>query len=344
MQKTLSLGIVGTGSIANIIAKAVPESEYIDLAAVSSRDTQTAADFAEKHGAGYSFGSWQEMVGSGKIDAVYSAVPTFAEEEICIAAANAGKHLLADKPFENLESLRRITDACRSNGVSFLDATHFVHHPRTQKVKDSIPEMVGDVRALRSSFYAFIPDRSNIRFDPEKEPTGVLGDLSWYSMRAIVEYMPANLALIDVETRIFRDEKTGGVFRAAGVLVFEGGVMSTFEAGYDIDARVMDLDIMGSKGMMSMDDFVLDWNKGIPDGDPDHEVGFTVRRGKVFPRNYEFVPTPSERSPKALMLDRLAHLAFEGTASEREESIRVTERTQELLDAVWTAAKLAMLR
>ncbi len=339
MNEKLRLGIVGTGSIANIIAKSIPDSDNVELAAVSSRDSGTAAEFAARHGAGRTFDSWQEMLEWDGIDAVYAAVPTFAEEDICVAAAHAGKHLLADKPFADLKSLRRITHACRSNSVAFLDATHFVHHPRTQAVINAIPEFVGEIRALRSSFYAFVPDRSNIRFDPEKEPTGVLGDLSWYSMRAMVEYLPSGIDLVSVKAWTHRDDQTRAVSRAAGILEFEGGVMSTFEAGYDIDARVMDLEIMGLKGMVSMDDFVLDWQKGIPEGDPAHDVGFTVRQGKVTPKDYGFVSTPSERSAKALMLDRLEYLARSGNIEARDASIAATERTQELLDAVWGAVR-----
>lgn len=337
MGKQLRLGIVGTGSIANIIARAIPDSEDVTLAAVSSRSRENAIEFASKYGDPVTFDSWEELIGSDDVDAVYGAVPTYAEEEICLAAADSGKHLLADKPFESLESLKRITAACRANDVAFIDATHFVHHPRTKKVKSSIPELVGSVLALRSSFYAFIPNKQNIRYHPDKEPTGVLGDLSWYSMRAIVEYLPRDTRLKGLQAWAHRDPDTGGVSRAAGILEFDGGVMSTFEAGYDIDARVMDLDIMGPKGMISMDDFVLDWQMGIPDGDPGHEVGFTVRQGKVFPKDYRFVKTPAARSAKALMLDRLAYLANSGTQEEREAPIAATERTQELLDAVWEA-------
>ena len=339
MQQTLRLGIIGTGSIANIIAKAVPDAENVELAAVASRTIGKAEDFAAVHGARSAFDSWQMLIESEEVDAVYAAVPTFAEEEICVAAASAGKPLLADKPFADLKSLRRITHACRSNSVAFLDATHFVHHPRTAKVKASIPEVVGELVALRSSFYAYVPDRTNIRFDPEKEPTGVLGDLSWYSMRAIVEYLPRELELLNITARAYRDPETGSVSRAAGILEFDGGVFSTFEAGYDVNALVMDLDIMGTKGMISMDDFVLDWEKGVPQGDPDHKVGFTVQSGRSTPDKYEFVATPTLRSAKALMLDRLAHLALSGSVEEREASIAVTERTQELLDAVWEAVE-----
>ncbi len=338
MTEKLRLGIVGTGTIANIIARAIPESDNVSLGAVSSREESTATEFAERFGAPEAFGDWQEMLASDGIDAVYVAVPTFAEEEICIAAAVAGKHLLADKPFAGIESLKRITGACRSNDVAFLDATHFVHHPRTAKVKEVLKEYVGEVRALRSSFYAFIPDRSNIRFRPEMEPTGVLGDLSWYSFRAIVEYLPSGLELVGVDSRALLDSSTCGVFRAAGTLWFDGGVSSTFEAGYDVNARVMDLELLGPKGMISMDDFVLDWNMGIPEGDPDHEVGFTVRQGKVTPKDYNFVATPSDRSAKALMLDRFAYLSISGSEEERAASIDATEKTQALLDAVWEAA------
>lgn len=340
MSAKLKLGIVGTGSIANIVARSIPDSENVTLAAVASRSMESALDFASKHTSPRAFDSWQEMIEWDGIDAVYAAVPTYAEEEICIGAANGGKHLLADKPFTDLKSLRRITHACRTNDVAFLDATHFVHHTRTARIKASIPEMVGSILALRSSFYAYVPNRSNIRFDPEKEPTGVLGDLSWYSMRAIVEYLPSDLELVNITACGHRDEQTGGLSKAAGILEFEGGMFATFEAGYDVNALVMDLDIMGSKGMISLDDFVLDWEMGVPQGNPEHEVGFTLRHGRVTPKDYEFVATPTERSAKALMLDRLAYLANSGTQEEREVSIAATEKTQELLDAVWEAVNV----
>jgi len=119
----LRWGFVGTGNIANWMADVVRSTPAADLAAVASRSTATAAAFATRHGAGKGFGAWAEMLAWQGIDAVYVATPTALREEICVAAANAGKHVLGEKPFASLDSLRRITTACRDNDVAFMDAT-----------------------------------------------------------------------------------------------------------------------------------------------------------------------------------------------------------------------------
>ncbi|HEU5138015.1 MAG TPA: Gfo/Idh/MocA family oxidoreductase [Steroidobacteraceae bacterium] len=72
------------------------------------------------HGIPGAFGSWSEMLASNTVDAVYVATPTSVREEVCLLAAANGKHVLGEKPFANLPSLRRITSACRKNGVGFM--------------------------------------------------------------------------------------------------------------------------------------------------------------------------------------------------------------------------------
>ena len=151
-DRPLRWGIVGTGSIANHIARMIQVAARADLAAVSSRKIETAKEFANKHGIPRAFGSWSEMLSSKTVDAVYVATPTSAREEICVFAAANGKHVLGEKPFANLPSLRRITSACREKGVGFMDGTHFVHHPRTAKIKATLREKIGWPWSVDSAF------------------------------------------------------------------------------------------------------------------------------------------------------------------------------------------------
>ena len=141
--KTLRWGIVGTGGIANSMAPRIVEADGAVLAAVSSRRMESAQEFAGKHSVPHAFDSWQQMIASDVIDAVYIATPTSVREEIGVAAANQGKHVLGEKPFANLPSLQRIVAACRANAVGFMDGTHFPHHPRTVAIKSGMSEAVG---------------------------------------------------------------------------------------------------------------------------------------------------------------------------------------------------------
>src|SRR5262245_17853845 len=140
--RPLRWGIVGTGSIANGMARMIKLASGSELAAVSSRKLETAKEFATQHGIPGVYGSCQKMLSSKAVDAVYVATPTSAREEICVFAAVNGKHVLGEKPFANLPSLRRITAACRKSGVAFMDGTHFVHHPRTAQLRNTLQEKV----------------------------------------------------------------------------------------------------------------------------------------------------------------------------------------------------------
>ena len=233
MITTLCFGIVGTGMIANVVAQAIKDANGAKLVAVASRTKKSADEFAKKHSAEAVFDSWEQLVESGFVDAVYICTPTSVREDVAIAAAKNKKHVLAEKPFASLASVHRIVDEAKKSGVAFMDATHFVHHPRTKKVQAEIHDLVGTVQAIRACFFFPFMDRTNIRFDPKKEPTGAVGDMAWYSMRAITEYMQDRGELRSLSATAERDHKTGAVVRGAGLALFQDGKTSTFDFGYN---------------------------------------------------------------------------------------------------------------
>ena len=203
--KTIRWGIVGTGGIANSMADMIKRAAASEIAAVSSRRMETAKEFATEHDVPKAFDSWQEMIDSDVVDAIYVATPTSVREEICLAAARGRKHVLGEKPFASLPSVQRITKACRDNGVAFMDGTHFVHHPRTLDIKRNREERLGFVWSVASAFQFNLSDRGNIRYNPELEPMGAIGDAGWYNMRAAVEYLPPDVSLGTVSARLRRD-------------------------------------------------------------------------------------------------------------------------------------------
>ena len=142
---TLRWGVVGTGSIADSMAGSIQRAEGAELAAVSSRRMETARAYADRHQVALAFDSWAEMADSDAVDAIYVATPTSVREEICIAAARGGKHVLGEKPLASLASVDRILAACREHDVAFMDGTHFSHHPRTAELQARRREWVGAV-------------------------------------------------------------------------------------------------------------------------------------------------------------------------------------------------------
>lgn len=334
MTPPLKLGMVGTGYIADVIATALRETDQVRFVGVASRRQEAASIFAARHGNVAVYPTWEKLLESNSVDAVYVATPTNVREEVCIAAAKHGKHVLGEKPFLHLESLRKITGACRANGVAFLDATHFTHHPRTHQIRAELAERVGRLEAIRTSFFFPSADRANIRLQPDKEPTGAIGDMAWYSMRAIVEYAPSHPAVVQSRGVARKDSVTGAFIRGAGTLLFADGLTSTWDAGYTVGACLMDLELMGEKGVIAMDDFVLDWAGGFLVPDTSRPVGFTQRTGLATPSGFQRIETPSPTRQAVRMVEQFALLAREPKSLAVEASIERSERTQSLVDTV----------
>ena len=335
----LKLGVVGTGFIADVMATAIRESGVATITAVASRRRERADAFAQGHDVERAFDHWSELMGWDGIDAVYVATPTVAREDVCLASARAGKHLLAEKPFANLHSLCAITAACRATGVAFIDATHFVHHPRHTKLRAQLVERVGQPQSIHTKFFFPCTDRANIRLDPQQEPTGAIGDMAWYSMRAVAEFTPDDAALDSASGFLQRDPVTHAVIRGAGVLRLSDGCTSTWEAGYNTGASVMDLSIQGSRGMIWMDDFVLDWQRGFEGGDPSRAPTFSQRSGVSGPANFESVTVASEVRQSALLVRAFASLVADPHQSANERSMQMSERTQALIDGIWSTLR-----
>ena len=325
---TIRWGFVGTGSIANWMASVINNADNAELVAVSSRRMETASKFANAHGLGNAFDSWAEMIAWDGVDAIYVATPTSVREEICVAAAKHGKHVLGEKPFASLPSLQRITEACRENGVGFMDGTHFVHHPRTHDIKASMQERVGWPWSLDSAFQFNLGDRGNIRYNIDLEPLGAIGDAGWYNMRAIVEYLSPGIELQTVRAFIRRDEETGAAVSGSGVMLFDDGSTSTWNCGFDSGGVNMDLRITGARGVIRFDDFLT--------SDPDGSASFTLHTGG-FGASAIVETITSERTKPgpALMFENYAAMVADQDKIDR--SIRVSEQTQRLLDAAWNA-------
>ena len=121
------------------------------------------------------------------IDAVYIPLPTGLRKEWVIRAAQAGKHVLVEKPVGvNAADVAEIIAACDQHRVQFIDGVMFMHGRRLQRLREVVDRDVGKVRHIATQF-SFMSDeefqRSNIRAHGRLEPLGCLGDLGWYCLR-----------------------------------------------------------------------------------------------------------------------------------------------------------------
>lgn len=329
LTNSVRWGFVGTGMIANSMARILTLTSRAELVAVSSRRMESAKAFARDYGASFTFDSWEKMFESDEIDAVYVATPTSVREEICLAAARQGKHVLGEKPFASLSSLQNIVAACREHNVGFMDGTHFVHHPRTHRIREHMPDDVGWPWSVDSAFQFNLPDKGNIRYEPKLEPMGAIGDAGWYNMRAAVEYLAPDTELAIAEAYLRRDTVTGAAVSGSGVMRFTDGSTSTWNCGFDSGAVVMDLRISGAKGAVSLNDFLTQSS--------DNSADYLHRSGGWGPSSESrTIKVEAPLPGAALMFEDFAEIVDD--PSLREQWMHASQRTQTLLDTVWRSA------
>ncbi|HEV7402940.1 MAG TPA: Gfo/Idh/MocA family oxidoreductase [Chthoniobacteraceae bacterium] len=332
-----NFGIVGTGMIANVIANALAQSASARLRAVSSRQLPNAQKFIADRPGAEAVEGLAALLGRADIDAIYFAIPSVAKEAAVLASIAAGKHVLVEKPFVSLDSARRMTEAAAAKGVLFMDATHFVHHPRTAAIQSAICEKIGVPRTLHTTFYFPFPDGPNIRFDPAQEPLTALGDLGWYSMRAVVEYLRPAGSVAHAVTVPMRDPRTGAIMQASGLIAFASGETATFDIGFTAGTVLMDLQLTGTTGVLEMDDFVLDWENSWPFKNPTDHAGYFHRTGMASRHERTFIATPASTPAEVSMVENFAALAS-GDEPGRFAFAAASLKTQEYLDALWRVA------
>ena len=114
----IGFGLVGTGMSGGFMAKELDFVDGADLVAVCSRNESNVRGFARTHGAGHWFTDYRRLVEHDDVDVVVVSVPTGLHAEVTIAASNAGKHALVEKPLDTtLERADRMIGVCRANNT-----------------------------------------------------------------------------------------------------------------------------------------------------------------------------------------------------------------------------------
>lgn len=248
-----SWGIIGTGSIAEVFAKAVVESKKGRLAAVASRAKETADAFANRHGILHRHYSYDSLLTDPHVEAVYISTPHPTHAEWAIKAADAGKHVLCEKPFAmNCAEAESMIEAAKRNGVFMMEAFMYRCHPQTRRIVELIRDgIIGEVRLIQASF-GFRADfnPANRCFSPELGGGGIL-DVGCYcvSMSRLVAGTAIGQQFvdpIDVQAAGHIGE-TGVDEYTAAVLKFPNDIIAQVSCGVSL-AQETTLRIYGTEG------------------------------------------------------------------------------------------------
>jgi predicted dehydrogenase len=266
-------GILSTATIGRKNWLAIRNSGNGTVAAVASRSKSSAQQFIHDCQAHWSikpepraYGSYQELIADPDIDAVYVPLPTGLRKEWVVRAAEAGKHVVCEKPCApSTEDLREMIEACDRNKVQFMDGVMYMHSRRLAELRKAIDDeaALGTLKRIATQFSFCAPPEffsDNIRSDHRLEPQGCLGDLGWYTTRFALWVMDYDLPvrvigrMLDANTRSSKEHPVPTEF--SGELFFEGGVTASFYNSFQTHHQQF-AQISGTKSQLRVADFVL---------------------------------------------------------------------------------------
>src|SRR5258705_8008831 len=139
-SKIIRWGLIGCGDIAGKrVAPAMRNSPVCELVAVSRAQSKLAEEFAKEFGARRWYADWRDLLQDEEVDAVYIATPVHLHAEQTIAGAEAGKHVLCEKPMAlSVVECDLMLAACESNNVKLGIAYYRHFYPVVKRVKDVI--------------------------------------------------------------------------------------------------------------------------------------------------------------------------------------------------------------
>ena len=265
-------GFLSTAEIGKKNWKAITLSGNGRVAAVASRNVEKAQQFVNECSqscyvaeAPTAYGSYDELLASDRIDAVYVPLPTGLRKEWVIKAAQAGKHVMCEKPCAiNASDLEEMIAACNANNVQFMDGVMFMHNKRMEQMRECIDGGdLGDLRRIAAQFSFCAPEdflSGNIRVNSDLEPQGCLGDLGWYTIRFTLWAMNYEMPTA-VTGRIITDHGSGNSPQPvptefSGELIFPSGVTASFYNSFRTEHQQW-VNISGTKGNLQVSDFVL---------------------------------------------------------------------------------------
>lgn len=253
---SMRFGVIGTGRITRRLVADLQSTENVAVTAIASRTADRAKWYADQYGIAAAVEGYQELLRRDDVDAVYISLPPSMHAEWSIAAAEAGKHVLCEKPLAlNAAEAESIDQACRQHGVRWLDATGWLHHERTEAMKNWINEgrfgTIGHVSAAVSFYQPFQSDDHRLNAELGG---GCLLDLGWYTCGLARFAIGKNPRSVMADTV----DQAGVPQRLTAMMWFDDEVTATISCGYDTATRKW-FEVAGSTSSLICDDFTRPW-------------------------------------------------------------------------------------
>ena len=185
-QQNIRIGVLGAARIVPMaLLKPAEANNEVMVAAVAARDPQRANKFAARHGIPRATSSYRELLADPDIDAIYNPLPNGLHGQWTIAALEAGKHVLCEKPFTaNAEEAKEVATAARQTGLVVMEAFHYRYHALIGRLLEIIASgELGEIRHIETWMCIPLLAR-NIRWNLELAG-GAMMDVGCYAIHLL---------------------------------------------------------------------------------------------------------------------------------------------------------------
>lgn len=224
----LRWGLLATGAISHEVVPGLLRSSRNVLAAVASRSSARAHEFAGRYGIDKAYGSYEELLADPDIDCVYSCLPNSLHAEWTRRSLEAGKHVLSEKPLTpKADQAEQLFAEAECRGLHLAEAFMYRHHPKTKALRELVRSgRLGTVHTIRSSFNWLSDDPdSDVRFRPELAG-GSLLDVGTYCV-SMSNYLMDSDPVSVRGTAVMTESGVEGRFY--GLMTYDGGAVALFD-------------------------------------------------------------------------------------------------------------------
>jgi predicted dehydrogenase len=228
----LSWGILCPSLVGRLaVIPAIQHSRNGRVQAIASRSLERAQREAEQFSIPRAYGSYLELLADPEVDAVYIPLPNSLHREWVVRAAEAGKHVLCEKPLAtSAAEAEAMIAACARNRVQLMEAFMYRFHPRSIRVKQLVDSgALGPIQLIRSAFTFLHHNRDDYRFKPEMGG-GALLDVGGYAVSAARWLIGAEP--LEVQATARYGDESGVDETLGGLLRFPGGEIAVVTCSF----------------------------------------------------------------------------------------------------------------
>jgi len=250
-------GVIGaTSRIANkALIPAILSSEHAELAAVASRNRDSAREIASQAGPDVAaYGDYDSLIADHNVDVVYLPLPNNLHLGWAVEAMNNGKHVLCEKPLAlNADQAQEMIETAADNGVVLSEAFMYRYHPLQQEVAALVRGGgLGDVQLVRASFSFVQTNEEDYRRDPGMGG-GALFDVGSYCVHIARRAFGREPTVVTAKS--LYDPQTGIDTTTLALLEFDGGGAALIDCSFSLSFRAT-YEIVGSEASVRVPNFL----------------------------------------------------------------------------------------